>query len=169
MRSRVGAGLALLALATTSGAYAHGGGLDRNGCHTNRKTGDYHCHGAPAKPPPPPTANRAEPRAAATTPTEPTRVVAPPKPQPLFAIAEQAKPENCGASFLEAFVAARTLLIALGFLDPERDGTSDRATAEAVKRFEAETGVTPVGIVNGQLLERLAGEVARRATGKSHW
>ena len=28
---------------------AHGGGLDKNGCHTNRKTGDYHCHrGAPA-------------------------------------------------------------------------------------------------------------------------
>lgn len=22
----------------------HGGGLDRNGCHHNRKTGDYHCH-----------------------------------------------------------------------------------------------------------------------------
>lgn len=25
-------------------AHAHGGGLDANGCHTNRKTGDYHCH-----------------------------------------------------------------------------------------------------------------------------
>lgn len=23
---------------------AHGGGLDAAGCHTNRKTGDYHCH-----------------------------------------------------------------------------------------------------------------------------
>lgn len=23
---------------------AHGGGHDKNGCHTNRKTGDYHCH-----------------------------------------------------------------------------------------------------------------------------
>lgn len=27
-----------------SPALAHGGGLDANGCHTNRKTGDYHCH-----------------------------------------------------------------------------------------------------------------------------
>ena len=26
-------------------AFAHGGGTDANGCHTNRKTGDYHCHG----------------------------------------------------------------------------------------------------------------------------
>ncbi|HCY15046.1 MAG TPA: YHYH domain-containing protein [Curvibacter sp.] len=27
-----------------SQVHAHGGGLDRNGCHTNRRTGDYHCH-----------------------------------------------------------------------------------------------------------------------------
>ena len=26
-------------------AEAHGGGTDANGCHTNHKTGDYHCHG----------------------------------------------------------------------------------------------------------------------------
>ena len=28
------------------GALAHGGGLNAEGCHHNRKTGDYHCHGA---------------------------------------------------------------------------------------------------------------------------
>ncbi len=39
---------ALLTLVLTvilaGSALAHGGGLDRNGCHTNRKTGDRHCH-----------------------------------------------------------------------------------------------------------------------------
>lgn len=25
-------------------ALAHGGGLNAQGCHNNRKTGDYHCH-----------------------------------------------------------------------------------------------------------------------------
>lgn len=25
-------------------ALAHGGGLNKEGCHNNRKTGDYHCH-----------------------------------------------------------------------------------------------------------------------------
>ncbi|RYX89384.1 MAG: YHYH domain-containing protein [Comamonadaceae bacterium] len=25
-------------------AFAHSGGTDKNGCHHNRKTGDYHCH-----------------------------------------------------------------------------------------------------------------------------
>lgn len=28
----------------SSSATAHSGGLDASGCHTNRKTGDYHCH-----------------------------------------------------------------------------------------------------------------------------
>ncbi|HBF28793.1 YHYH domain-containing protein [Rhizobium sp.] len=26
-------------------AFAHGGGLDSKGCHHERKTGGYHCHG----------------------------------------------------------------------------------------------------------------------------
>ena len=25
-------------------AFAHGGGTDDDGCHTNSSTGDYHCH-----------------------------------------------------------------------------------------------------------------------------
>lgn len=37
---------ALLAAGVTSLAWAHGGGLDANGCHSNRRTGDYHCHRA---------------------------------------------------------------------------------------------------------------------------
>lgn len=41
---------ALLALLCAGGASAHGGGLDAEGCHTNRKTGDYHCHRAAANP-----------------------------------------------------------------------------------------------------------------------
>ena len=49
---------ALLLLTLIPGsAYAHGGGLDSRGCHTNRKTGEYHCHGGAAAP---------APRAAAT-------------------------------------------------------------------------------------------------------
>lgn len=28
--------------------WPHSGGLNSEGCHTNRKTGDYHCHRAPA-------------------------------------------------------------------------------------------------------------------------
>jgi hypothetical protein len=39
--------ISIFALATvflTRIAYAHGGGLNSEGCHTNHRTGDYHCH-----------------------------------------------------------------------------------------------------------------------------
>ena len=39
-------------LAWSGIAAAHGGGLNAEGCHNNRKTGDYHCHRASAAPKP---------------------------------------------------------------------------------------------------------------------
>lgn len=39
-----GLGLALLFGSPTGTAVAHGGGLDGNGCHNDRKRGGYHCH-----------------------------------------------------------------------------------------------------------------------------
>lgn len=39
---------ALLMAANTS--HAHGGGTNADGCHNNRSTGDYHCHGAKPAP-----------------------------------------------------------------------------------------------------------------------
>ncbi|WP_155924262.1 YHYH domain-containing protein [Mesorhizobium sp. L2C066B000] len=45
MKSTIIAAMAALTmLALAMGAYAHGGGTDANGCHTNHKTGEYHCH-----------------------------------------------------------------------------------------------------------------------------
>ena len=35
-------------LVASSSASAHGGGLNADGCHVNRKTGDYHCHRSPS-------------------------------------------------------------------------------------------------------------------------
>ncbi|WP_280883697.1 excalibur calcium-binding domain-containing protein [Stenotrophomonas sp. 1278] len=41
----------MIALALPVEALAHSGGLDKSGCHTNRTTGDYHCHrGGPVAP-----------------------------------------------------------------------------------------------------------------------
>lgn len=36
----------LLLLLCGAAAEAHPGGRNSDGCHTNRKTGEYHCHGA---------------------------------------------------------------------------------------------------------------------------
>ena len=49
-------GVLLVAACVAGSAFAHGGGLNADGCHNNRKTGDYHCHRgsspAPAARPP---------------------------------------------------------------------------------------------------------------------
>ena len=37
----------VVALGTPGIVLAHSGGLNAQGCHTNRKTGDYHCHRGP--------------------------------------------------------------------------------------------------------------------------
>lgn len=37
-------GVAFIAAILSGPAVAHPGGLNAEGCHNNRKTGDYHCH-----------------------------------------------------------------------------------------------------------------------------
>lgn len=37
--------IACACLVYSSLLWAHGGGVDVNGCHTKRATGEYHCHG----------------------------------------------------------------------------------------------------------------------------
>ncbi|WP_281421680.1 excalibur calcium-binding domain-containing protein [Novilysobacter antarcticus] len=36
--------VALALLLVSASAIGHSGGLNSDGCHTNRSTGDYHCH-----------------------------------------------------------------------------------------------------------------------------
>ena len=44
MKKSIYAAIAIV-LATVGGyAISHGGGLDKNGCHHDRKNGGYHCH-----------------------------------------------------------------------------------------------------------------------------
>lgn len=56
--------LILLAVPVTQ-ASAHGGGLDANGCHNDRKRGGYHCHGAGVGVRPAPASRRSAPNALA--------------------------------------------------------------------------------------------------------
>ena len=43
--------VAIFAAAVPWSAYAHGGGLNAEGCHNDRKNGGYHCHRATAPAP----------------------------------------------------------------------------------------------------------------------
>ncbi|TXH71313.1 MAG: YHYH domain-containing protein [Thiothrix sp.] len=44
--------LSLLPLIIPTTLFSHGGGLNAEGCHHNRKTGDYHCHRSSYRPAP---------------------------------------------------------------------------------------------------------------------
>ncbi|MDH0864726.1 YHYH domain-containing protein [Mitsuaria sp. GD03876] len=68
MNKRLTLWLSLVVLATPMAAIAHGGGLDADGCHTNRKTGDYHCHRAPTRSAPAPATAPTPARQALTSP-----------------------------------------------------------------------------------------------------
>jgi hypothetical protein len=48
MLGRVCASILILVMATTTArtVRAHSGGTDENGCHTDSRTGDFHCHGS---------------------------------------------------------------------------------------------------------------------------
>ncbi|PCI89451.1 calcium-binding protein [Candidatus Kaiserbacteria bacterium] len=42
-------GILTIALLLPSVSFAHGGRTNAEGCHTNRKTGEYHCHAKKVK------------------------------------------------------------------------------------------------------------------------
>ena len=42
-----GAAVFVCLILRPGGAYAHGGGLDKLGCHNDRKAGNKHCHQGP--------------------------------------------------------------------------------------------------------------------------
>ena len=50
LKMRLGLMIAALSGLPASLALAHPGGLNAEGCHNNRKTGDYHCHRGPVAP-----------------------------------------------------------------------------------------------------------------------
>lgn len=41
---------AIILIVAGNPGHSHPGGLNAEGCHSNRKTGDYHCHRAPSRP-----------------------------------------------------------------------------------------------------------------------
>lgn len=111
----------------------HSGGLDKNGCHTNRKMGDYHCHGSAKQPLDPPSAS------ARQTPN----------------ITYLASPTAVTSEERTLVRAAQVLLNSLGY-NPSLLGILDARTRTAVEAFQSSTNVPPDGKVTPQLLLQLA-------------
>ena len=128
--------------------FGHGGGLDRNGCHTNRKTGEYHCHGAPAAAPAP------ESRAPATAPRSNTV----PQTQRISAPVVTAAATTSQRDLVRA---AQVLLRALGY-DASLLGNVDARTQAAVRAFQRAENLTQDGVITEYLVLRLAEKAARK-------
>ena len=121
--------LILLLSSSAVTALAHGGGLDKYGCHTNRKTGEYHCHRAPAVLPDrsdsiatAPNAPRASPPVA---PAEKVITRSPAKPDPYLEYARIADPTKRLTCFDNPYLAC------IGVTNPnERLACFDRQTGK---------------------------------------
>lgn len=139
---------ALLTICVSNVANGHGGGLDRSGCHTNRKTGDYHCHGGGA------------PETSAAPSASPQRSAVPPTVQRVSASTLPVRGSATTAAG-DLTRAAQVLLAELGY-NPSLLGERDSRTQAAVRAFQRTENLSPDGAVSEYVVLRLAEAVARK-------
>ena len=123
-------------------AVAHGGGLNAEGCHNDRKRGGYHCHRGSYEPPvQAPIRRKVEPERRNDSP------------QTLFG--------GSGSISYDADVeTAQKLLSQLGYNPGEPDGIMGEKTRSAVRAFERDNGRTVTGLVSQDLISVLIDKVA---------
>ena len=102
--------ISLLLFAIPVASDAHSGGLNKDGCHNNRKTGDYHCHRGSSSP------------AAATS--VPNNYLAPRRPSPQNYIPAGRTFRNCTEARAAGAAPVRRGEPGYGpHLDRDNDGT----------------------------------------------
>lgn len=121
--------LTTVTLCLTSLLYAHGGGVDKQGCHTNAQTGQRHCH-------------QAKPAKATTGPD---------------AIIEV--PASNATSFVggnnKLTIEIQKELIRHGYLPGNTIGYADPKTIMAIKFFQEDIELEPNGERTQELLRLL--------------
>lgn len=121
-------------------ALAHGGGLNAEGCHNDRKRGGYHCHRGSYDPPAPVRRKaKAEERDD--------------EPQTLFG-------GGSSISYDADVETAQKLLSQLGYSPGEPDGLLGERTRAAVRAFEVDIGRAVTGLVTQDLISALIDKVA---------
>lgn len=130
---------ALMLSVTSSGAMAHGGGLDANGCHHDRKRGGYHCHNGGGSPPPRP---RPEP------------VREPPRPLGLLSVSDSSGQYDAQVEIVQKMLAR------LGYDVGTPDGRLGPRTERAIRAFQASNGLPETGLVTMRLIDALIDKLA---------
>lgn len=119
-------------------AFAHGGGLNAEGCHNNRKTGGYHCHRSSSKPI---THYRSAPMASS--------------------LSRQDSASSIRMSKLD-IQTAQYLLSGLGYYSFSIDGQYGENTQRAIMAFQRDNALIISGLIDPELLLKLARETEMR-------
>lgn len=133
-----------LALLVSPSLAGHGGGLDKNGCHTNRKTGEYHCHGGGLS------------SSSSSSSPSPAPAIRPASAQTVTV--RSGTPTTREGDLIRA---AQVMLRALGY-SPTMLGTLDERTQAAVRGFQRAENLKDDGVVSEFLVLRLAEKVSAK-------
>jgi len=115
---------------TSTQVWPHGGGVDKQGCHTNGQTGEHHCHTAKS-----------------TKPGINPKVIEVP--------ASNSSSFVGGNNKLT--IAIQKELVRLGYFPGNVMGYRDPKTIMAIKFFQQDIELEPTGEINQELLRLLQG------------
>lgn len=132
-------GSAAFTLIFPASAAAHGGGLNAQGCHNNRKTGDYHCHRAPS-----------------TATDEGASAYSSQRSSLLSSSTDRAQ------GSVHSTMAAQTALTSLGYDVGAIDGRMGAKTVAALRSFETGKGVASAGQINDATIFLLVEAIAEK-------
>jgi len=122
--------LTLVFLTVSPLAISHGGGVDNNGCHSDAKSGQHHCHDQRSRT----QSQNAQGGIRETTAPNATSFKA-----------------NTNALTIEI----QKELVRLGYFPGNTMGYADARTIVAIKHFQQDIGLTPTGARNQELLKLL--------------
>lgn len=132
-----------LILLSPAFAVAHGGGLDKSGCHNDRKNGGYHCHsgGTPSQ------SLRTSTNSVNTNSVKPQSLTTPPA-------SSQVRDANI-AAYKDLVKKTQSVLNQFGYSAGEPDGVLGEQTIKAIMHFQVDMEMTVDGRASYLLLEVL--------------
>lgn len=131
--------------------FAHSGGTDSQCCHTNRKTGEYHCHGGESTPVRKPASNSYSGPVQSYSPKELLGAMQTPPPQAPGDGFEVVRPSQ--AQLIEL---TQVLLKACQYEVEDRKGEFGYSTVLAIRKFQKDHDLKVEGRVTPKLLLDLA-------------
>jgi len=142
-----------------SSCFSHGGGLDANGCHNDRKRGGYHCHGSRStsrsspsystRSPSPSYSTRSRSRPSRITYSYPKKNKSKPTKKPTIAAPVK---DNTEAQLI---LKVQSMLSKKGYMGYLFTGRMDQNTLEALKKFQSDEGLEATGKLDKKTLGKL--------------